>query len=288
MRSHPLVVACIFALFAAPANAAVPVSAGHPRVAVVEALDLPLDAAQFHEKARTTLEAAVSQRSLDLVRLAHETSCATDTCLKEVAAASGATEVLAVTGGPSEYRGYRIDVELWQASNGEAEHASAVCNFCDGQQMLVQIQNGVGPMLDRLVRRATMTTVAPSSVPAAVPPPSAVPMVPLGAPPGVAAPAGTPATRAPLAAIGLTAGGTVIAGIGVALLVADGRCSQSSCDPSVPHQVYDTEKIGLPLTIVGGVAALAGAGWWIYEGMNPHKVPAVSVGPAGFSIAGRY
>jgi hypothetical protein len=142
-------------------------------------------------------------------------------------------------------------------------------------------------MLDHLSRRAATAAVTPPTVPAVVPPPApaVAPIVPV---PVVTAPVEHPASRAPLPAIGLTIGGAVVAAVGVSLLVADGRCSQSSCDPNVPHQVYDTEKIGLPVTIVGGVAALAGAGWWIYEAMNPHQAISVSVGPSGLSIAGRY
>jgi hypothetical protein len=239
-------------------------------VVVVEAMDLPPDASEFHEKVRAALEKAVGQRELELVKPTSNANCASAACLKSLAATSGATEILAVTGGQTEFRGYKLDVELWHAAAGTSEYGSAECNFCNGPQMVAAAEKQAGPMLDHLVAVATRA-----------PPPAAVPVAPPpSAPTLVSQPSAERSTGRMALGGSLVAVGAATAVLGVVFLYQDGK--HTDCE-TVCRSIYDARGLGIPL-VAGGLALSGVGGWLLFTGHGT----TVAVGSRGASIAGSF
>jgi hypothetical protein len=121
-----------------------------PRVAVIDAVDLPERMEETRSKLRELLDAAVRQHGFDVIRPSEAPNCATKDCLGTFASNTGATDVLTVRGGRSGTRGYHVELSLWHAATGEARPAVADCNFCTGPQMADAVDKAAGPLLDDL------------------------------------------------------------------------------------------------------------------------------------------
>jgi hypothetical protein len=242
-------------------------------------MELTADAAEFHGKVRAALEKAIGERQLELVKPWAGARCASPACLKDVAADSGATEVLAVTGGQSDYRGYKLEVELWHAATGASEYGSAECNFCNASQMVVAAEKQAGPMLDHLATAGTPpvppSQVATSSAPGSAPLSTAPPAASLVSAPPAERPIGRLVLGGSLTAVGVAA-----AAVGAVFLYQDGR--HTDCQ-TVCRSVYDGRGFGIPL-VIGGLA-LGGVGGWL---MYTARGTTVALGPRGMSIAGAF
>jgi hypothetical protein len=249
-----------------------------PRVAVVDVVDLPERMEETRSKLRELLDAAVRQHGFEVIRPSEAPTCPTKDCLGAFAASTGATDVLTVRGGRSGSRGYHVELSLWHAATGEAHPAVADCNFCTGPQMADAVDKAARPLLDGL------PLLTPAPAPAAAPPPAAVPAL-VAAPIAAASPATVEAHRTrhvvgwSLAALGAATG--IVGGV---LWSFDGNgtdCGASGC-----RNAYHSRGEGMGLVAAGIV--LVGAGLWLALDPSGDRGVAVTVGPTGPLVAGRF
>jgi hypothetical protein len=243
------------------------------KVAIVNAVDLPANLADMRAKLTADLGSAIKQRGFDFMPSA--TSCVDQVCIKSVAADSGATDVLTVSGSKNEFLGYRIEVRLWNVNTGREERSSPECNTCSASQMIENVVRAAGPLLDRI-----------PELHAAVPPISTTvpPSVGTTAPPITTPPAGRSPTRLALG-LSLIGVGVAAGASGIVLWSRDGEPTNCGSDRICPR-VYDTRTPGIALTVGGLLAAGAGTAVLL---MRPEKRSvAISVTPSTLSIAGTY
>jgi hypothetical protein len=250
-------------------------AAGPPsaaKVAVVNAVDLPASLADLRSKLTADLGAAIRQRGFESVPSVD--SCVDQSCVKALAAGSGASDVLVVTGGKNEFLGYRIELRLWHAGTGREERSSPECNTCSASQMIENVVRAVGPLLDHLPELHAMVA----------PPPVAPPSIGTSPPPLAVPATGRSPARLALG-LSLIGAGVLAGASGIVLWARDGE--QVDCNfGQVCSSLYDTRTPGIALTVAGVVAAGAGAAVLL---MTPEKRSiAISVTPSAFSIAGTY
>jgi len=245
-----------------------------PRVAVLNAVNLPANLAEQRAKLSDALATSVSQRGYELV--ATSRVCADTECLKSLASGSGATDILVVAGGTNDLMGYRIELRLWNAAADREDHSSAECNTCSAAQMIESVVRAAGPLLDRI---PALAIGAPH-----VTPPAAAPAI------AVTPPARSPhvnTERSPARwALGLSliVGGAAAMGAGVWHLTSNEDLS--GCREQICNHAYHTSTSGLLLT-AGGAAAAAGGVAALFV-FRDHSSTSVAIGPAGLSIAGTY
>ena len=99
-----------------------------PRVAVVDAIELPDRMEATRARLDDLLGEAVRKRGFDLIRPAEGPSCADAGCLPDFAKTSGATDLLIVRGGRNGSYGYHVELRLWNAATGETAPAIADCS----------------------------------------------------------------------------------------------------------------------------------------------------------------
>jgi hypothetical protein len=274
-REFILMSACMTtALLAAPRIArAANEAKAHAKVALVDAIDLPERMEETRTRLRELFETSVRERGLVAVP-AGAPSCGETSCLAELARTAGADALIVARGGRSAERDYHVELALWQPSSAQVIPAVADCTFCTGPQMAEAVVKATRPLLDRIVASGITT--------AANPPPS---------------PAGTaPAILPPSDKLDAHGGrrilGWSLVGLGAATAIAgsiiwnlDGKGTDCGAGSSC-RNVYDTRTEGIALVAVGAVGA--GAGLWLVLDPLGRRDLAVTVGPSGASVAGRF
>jgi hypothetical protein len=257
-------------------RAAAAPSGSQPRVAVLNTVDLPPALADVRAKLGAELAVAVTQRAYDLVP-APPSTCVDHDCLKSLAATSGATDILVVSGTRNQLLGYTIDLRLWNADSDREDHSSPECNACSASQMVDNVVRSVGPLLDRL----PALHVTQAAIRNPVPP--APPIV------GASPPGTVPAAKASPARVaiglGLIGAGAASAAFGISFLAVNG---DSACGggTQVCERVYQTSTSGTLLTAAGGLAIAAGAVVLLF--FRAPSSTSVAIGPSGISLAGTY
>jgi hypothetical protein len=258
---------------------------GGPRESQVEQRLLILEAPGnvLTKTARERLHAAIAEAAVGQgLTLASPASlpdklltCDLPGCLSPIAAASGAIFVLRVDAKFAK-ESFKLAVELWNSDVGKLlGKERRDCPICDEQDLWGSAAFMARGLLERAVREsappvsvaATVAKPSPATAPAAgpvlteVPPSSAVPVVRYS---GLA-----------LSVLGLAALAT-----GIYYWSVDGSQAGS------PDWDRDTRKLGIPMTIAGGAALVAGAamvGWSFWSGSAE-----ASAGPSGLRVAGRF
>ena len=248
-----------------------------PRVAVVDAIELPERMEATRARLNDLLGEAVRKRGFDLIRPAEGSSCADSSCLPDFAKTSGATDVLVARGGRNGSYGYHVEIRLWNAATGETAPAVADCSVCSGPQMTDSVAQAVGPLLDRVGVR-TPRSVVPPPTPTAAVPASPVLVTPTNPPPSVTLESSSGHRIVGWSLLAAGGGAAVAGGI---LWSFDGKgtdCVGSSC-----RSTYRTEGEGIGLLAGGLVAAGVGA-WLVLD--SPHRDLAMMFGPSGAALAG--
>jgi hypothetical protein len=264
-------IGCLLLGGVAPARAASPEP---QRIVVVDAITGGALSAEGHERMRKEIADVVTRNGLLLVptdtlpaRLQH---CEIPGCLAQVAAASGAMLALAVEANFAK-ESFKLTVALWNADEGKLlGKDTRDCPICDEQDLwgtAVLLTQG---LLERTVRPAQ----GPGEAAAIATPAAATATRP-------AEGDGNSGSLAAYSGLALAVAGLATLAVGAYYMGVDGNSACTRCD-----RVRDTRKYGLPMTIVGGVAAAGGAGLltWAFW---PRQAQ-VSVGPMGLQLAGRF
>ncbi len=191
-------------------------------------------------------------------------------CLPSIAAASGAIFVLRVDAKYAK-ESFKLGLELWNSDEGKLlGKERRDCPICDEQDLWGSAALMARGLLERALRVPTTAVEAsPASAPAAQP---------------IAAAQLTQASPSPgrpiarYSGLGLAVLGAAALATGIYYWSVDGNHVD-------PDHVRDTRKLGLPMTVAGGAALLAGAGligWSFWPGTT------VSVAPSGLHVAGRF
>jgi hypothetical protein len=263
---------CLLLGGVAPARAASP---EQQRMVVVDAITGGALSADGQERMRKEIGDVVTRNGLLLVpaetlpdRLQH---CEIPGCLAQVAAASGAMLVLAVDAHFAK-ESFKLTVALWNADEGKLlGKDTRDCPICDEQDLWGTAALVTQGLIERTVRPAQGPRLATAAT------------TPAGA--SAAAPAhgddGNSGDLAVYSGLALAVAGLATLAVGTYYLSVDGKSACTSCD-----RVRDTRKYGLPMAIVGGVAAAGGAGLltWAFW---PRQAQ-VSIGPMGLQLAGRF
>jgi hypothetical protein len=259
--------------FPAPSLAADATARG--KVALVDAIDLPESMGETRVRLRELFEAAARERGLDVGPSNGPPPCGDASCLPEVARGAGATDLIVVRGGRSADRDYHIELSLWQASTGEMVPAIADCTFCTGPQMAEAVTKAARPLLDRIVARR---------VAAPVQPPSTAPTV-------VTTPVVTPPSDKLESRRGRRIAGWSLVGLGAATGIAGGIIwnldgNGTDCVSSTCRNTYRTQGTGIALVATGVVGV--GAGLWLALDPLGRRDVALTLGPSGAVVAGRF
>jgi hypothetical protein len=199
-------------------------------------------------------------------------------CLPQIAAASGATLVLRVEAKYAK-ESFKLGIELWNSDEGKLlGREDRDCPICDEQDLWGTAALLVQGLLDRSLHEAKPAPTEPtreiSTVPAAASPATTTVTAAKAAP-------AHPGNLVGYAGLALTVAGASLLATGIYYLVVDGRAACEHCD-----LVRDTSKYGLPMTLGGGVAAAAGVSLLLWRFWP--SAPAVSFGPSGVLVAGRF
>jgi hypothetical protein len=174
---------------------------------------------------------------------------------------------------------FKLAIELWNSDAGKLlGRDRRDCPICDEQDLWGSAALLAQGLLDHALHEPAKPAQAPPSPPGQTSAPRPAVEVP---PPARELEARPSARVAQYSGLALSLAGLAGIGIGAYLVAVDGESVGKNSD-----DVRDTMKYGLPTTIAGGVALLAGAGllaWSFWSG--PAKV---SVGPSGVQVAGRF
>jgi hypothetical protein len=268
----PTAIVCLL-LGTTPTRAA---SSEQQRMVLVDAISGGALSANGQERLRKEIAEVVTRNGLLLVptetlpdRLQH---CEIPGCLVQVAAASGAVLVLAVDAHFAK-ESFKLAVALWNADEGKLlGKDTRDCPICDEQDLWGTAALVTQGLIERYARQAQESR---STAAAAAPPASDSATSPA---PGDDGNSGAMAVYSGLA---LVVAGLVTLGLGTYYIGVDGKSACTRCD-----RVRDTRKYGLPMAIVGGVAAAGGAGLltWAFW---PRRAE-VSVGSTGVQLSGRF
>jgi hypothetical protein len=264
-------IACLLLGGVAPARAA---SAEPQRIVVVDAITGGALSAAGLERMRKEIADVVTRKGFLLVptdtlptRLQH---CEIPGCLAQLAAASGAMLALAVEANFAK-ESFKLTVALWNADEGKLlDKDTRDCPICDEQDLwgtAALLTQGLleGTMRSAQGPRQTAATAAPSAAATATPTERD----------------GNSGNAAMYSGLALVVAGLATLAVGAYYMDVDGNSACTKCD-----RVRDTRKYGLPMAIVGGVAAAGGAGLltWAFW---PRQAQ-VSVGLMGLQLAGRF
>lgn len=271
MRAGAFFVACLLSLAGARASA----MTDDGRVVLVES-----PASRLSANARTHLRAAIAEvvagRRLRLLgpdalpeRLLR---CELPACLPQIAAASGASLVVRVEAKYAK-ESFKLDVQLWNSDEGKLLGSeSRDCPICDEQDLWGSAALLVQGLLDRAARP---DQPSPAEAARAVAPPAPAPAL------ATSPVQGSQSVAAGYAGLGLAVAGLSVLAGGIYYLGVDGRPACTRCD-----WLRDTAKVGLPMTIAGGVAVAVGTGLALW-GFGP-RGPSVALWPGGLRLAGRF
>jgi hypothetical protein len=233
------------------------------------------------EQLRTAIGDVVTSRGFELVPSQTLTDkllrCELPGCLPQIAGATGAMLVLRVEAKYAK-ESFKLAIELWNSDEGKLlGREDRDCPICDEQDLWGSAALLVQGLLDRVVRDARS---------ALDPPPVAVttPASPQPTAPGLAVDQAPPAPSGAwlgYAGLGLAAAGAALLGTGLYYIASDGDPACSRCDWR-----NDTKKDGQRLAIGGGAALVLGAGLAVWRFWP--SAPALSLGPSGLMVAGRF
>lgn len=206
-------------------------------------------------------------------------ACLLPGCLSSIAAASGAIFVLRVEATFAQ-ESFKLAVELWNSDSARLlGQDRRDCPICDEQDLWGSAALMTKGLLDRALREPDRAAPAPLSPPAQAgdaPDPVAVPL-----PPTRAREARPSLRLAEYSGLALCLAGVAALGVGAYYMSVDGEMVDRDSG-----RVRDTMKYGLPMTIGGGVALLAGAGLLAWS-FWPRSVR-MAVGPSGVDVAWRF
>lgn len=274
MQIRTLCVAALAAALAVSSSRVEAAPAEDKRLLVLEAPGNVLTKSARDALQTAVAEAATSQ-GLTLASAkelpARLLTCDLPGCLPSIAAATGAIYVLRVE---AKYvkESFKLAVELWNSDEGKLlGKEKRDCPICDEQDLWGSAALMTRALLERAVE------AAPPVKPAALVP----------SPPDRAG-ASAQLTRAPTRSATATVrwGGLGLAVAGAAALATGIYYWSVDGDPAGADRVRDTRKLGLPLTLGGGAALIAGAGllgWSFWSGRA-----AVALGPGRVDLTGRF
>lgn len=283
-RKCMLMTLCLTALVLSRAQALAAADAPgvRPKVAVVNAVELPERMESTQARLRDLLEDAVRKRGFDIIRPAQAPSCTDASCLPDFAKANGVTDVLIARGGRSGAYGYHIELSLWNAATGEVVPAIADCAVCSGPQMTDSVAQAAGPLLDRVGIRPPPKAVPPA--------PPALSVRPVASPPVVESPANPASSDTIQPSSGRRILGWSLVAVGAGAAVTGGilwsfngkgtDCVGSSC-----KSTYRTEGEGIAFLAGGLVAAGVGV-WLVLE--SPHRDLSMTLGPSSVALTGAF
>jgi len=273
MRVGLLHIALLLSLGASAGRVSGMTGDGDKRLVVVESPGNRLSKGA-KEKLRTAIVEVVARHGLQAIPSQTLSDkllrCELPGCLPQIAAASGAAFVLRVEAKYAK-ESFSLDIELWNSDEGKLlGREDRHCPICDEQDLWGSAALLVQGLLDRAMHEENRAAPVP-----AVQTPAATTVTEL-----------SPQTDGPGKLVGygglaLAVAGLSLVGTGIYYLVVDGHPACRQCDWD-----RDTAKIGLPMTIGGGVAAAAGTGLLLWRFWP--SAPAVSLGPSGVLVAGRF
>jgi hypothetical protein len=250
------------------------VASGPARVALVDAIDLPERMDDTRARLRELVEQGIRERGMEVAVIPSTPTCIEPGCLPDLARAAGATDVLLARGGRTASRDYHIELSLWQAASGEIVPATAECSFCTGPQMADATAKAARPLLDRIGARRVV---------AAIPPPvrPAQPTRPAAASPSDKLEPRHGRQMLGWSIVGL---GAVSAGAGAFIWNLDGK--GTDCLGATCRTMYRTQGEGIALVAAGIVGV--GVGLWFAMDRSGQRNAAVTIGPSGAQLAGRF
>jgi hypothetical protein len=256
--------------------------AGHPRVVVVEQVDLPSEAAAVHADIQRTAETAARQEEWSVLAAAPTEKCNREDCLDAIGRRTSATHVLLVEGAARE-KNYVFYVRQLRVGSGWAGAKSDPVDCAYAQCELPKMVEEVGSWTREVLaaERRHMETGAPTDV--------AAPLV-------TTAPAAdttaSPGFKHQRLVGGLLAAAGVLAGLtGGVLWYLDGRptdCQDFPGTSEVCRQKYSSSALGIPLALAGAAGAGVG-GWLFFTAPRKRERPiSVTLLPTGLSVSGRF
>lgn len=279
MRVGFFYIALLISVLAPAARATGMADDSEKRLVIVEAPGSHLSK-KAHDQLHTAIGEVVIRRGLQLVPSQTLTDkllrCELPGCLPQIAGATGAMLVLRVE---AEYakESFKLVIDLWNSDEGKLlGHEERDCPICDEQDLWGSAALLVQGLLDRVAREARPVSEPPpfrASTPA---PPPAAPGLSLGQPVPAASHAWIGYTG-----VGLALAGAAVLGTGIYYIAVDGDHACDHCD-----WLRDTKTDGRRLAIGGGAAVAVGAGLAAW-GFWP-SAPAISLGPSGLMVAGRF
>jgi len=206
---------------------------------------------------------------------AHLRSCALPACLPSVAAASGAIFVLRVE-AKFVKESFTLAVELWNSDSAKRLGVDGRdCPICDEPDLWGSAALLTKGLLDHALREPAKPAPSPAVVQATQVQVEAVP------PLTTTGQAGRSSRTATYSGLALAVTGLAAIGVGAYYVSVDGESVGKESD-----RVRDTMKLGVPVTVGGGLALLAGAGLMAWSFWS---APAeVAIGPSGVRVTGRF
>ena len=230
------------------------------------------------EHLRTAIAEVVARHGLTLVpsetlpdRLLR---CDPTDCLPQIAAASGADLAVRVDARYAR-ESFELRVELWNSDQGKLlGRKDRACPICDEQDLWGSAALLVQGLLDQAMQKASQpTAAAPARTSDATAAPDRAPVL--------AARGDRVGNWVGYGGMALAAAGASLLGIGIYYLAVDGNRACDACDWD-----RDTAQYGRPMAIAGGVALAGGAALLLWRFWP--SAPAVSLGPSGILVAGRF
>jgi hypothetical protein len=253
-------------------------------IVILDGLALPDHMSEVRERIRSALDSAALTSGRRVVPGIGPGWCASDDCFRAVGAASGATEIMAVSGGRNENEGWHVAIEVRGADGVVRARREGGCDVCSGGDLvasagalatsvLALVASGRGNQAETAPLASTRAPGAPEI------------------PPGRTSSSGS----TPMATNHLTRS-VAIAGVGVATAAAggllwwlDGRGTDCETDPMGGSRCpaeYRTARFGIPILAGGAAIALAGV---ILIAREPgSRSAAVGLGPGALVLAGRF
>lgn len=257
-------------------------STARPRfVGVMDETKLPEKVADAHQRLQAALtEAARAVGWQPVISTATLDCGGKPGCYSRAAAGSGLDAILRVSGGRNSSDGYDITVQLSTAAGGTRSVVGS-CSFCVVED-LARISERVTK--EALAEPLPAPPAPPSARDAELPPSTA-------AAPAPATPAVAPeSSRRLVAPIIVGAAGIALVGVGISLWAIDSNASGECRTPATGARdckLYDTLTLGQVLTGAGALGAIV-AGVLVYRVLHVSPSVAVSVGPSGVVMGGRF
>jgi hypothetical protein len=218
---------------------------------------------------------AAGDRAPEVVELA-SSPCRTTECLKADAKAAGATHVLVIQGRSTEF-GLDVAADLVVVATGASQSKRYRDYFPANARSDAEIVPRTGPQALGIIHGMARDLAQVGLIELLVPAPAPEPPRPAE---NSLAPRWVGWT--------LVGGGAAAMLGGGALWLLDGEpkgCSESASNPVCPV-LWDTAKVGIPVAIVGAMAAVGG--YLVLNRTNDGATVAVTASPNGMAVFGRF